>query len=176
MRKAQPVQAVKCFLDFGIYPRFLAIRCFRGTNCDHVGKGRIGADPETVGPDGFAEGARHLEIIERYDRPRFRFHPESVRIITRIRHREYARSISFQQQVEINGHEYQITLSAPFGQLESGTDCDPSRGHQYPGLVSNFLRNCRIFAGEAGIGAPGGTNAAGYRPAFDIKQRDITTA
>lgn len=104
MRIAKLVQLVECLFDFGIYPGFLAILCLGRANINHISEGGVGGDPKTVGPYGFAERARQLEIVERNDRPRFGFDPESIRIITCVRHREYARCISFQQQVEINGH------------------------------------------------------------------------
>ena len=104
MGMAKLVQLHERLLDFGIYPGFLAIGGLRGANIDHIGKGGIGGDPKAVGPDGLAERTRHLEIVQRNDRPGFWFHPENIGIVTRVRHREYARRISFQQQVEINGH------------------------------------------------------------------------
>ena len=116
MRMAKLVELVERLLDLGIDPGFLAIRCFGGTNCYHIGKGAVGGHPETVGSDGFAERTRHPEIVERNNRPGLGFDPEGIRIITRVRHRENARSIGFQQQVEINGHDHQITGSAPFAQ------------------------------------------------------------
>ncbi len=106
MRKTQLVQTFERFLDIGIYPGFPAICGFLGTDRDHIGESDIGRDSKTVGPDGFAEGARHPKVIEWNNRPGFRFNPESLRIITSVRHREYARCIGFQQQVEINGHEH----------------------------------------------------------------------
>tara|TARA_R110000824_G_scaffold209_24_gene1161 strand:+ start:10475 stop:10792 length:318 start_codon:yes stop_codon:yes gene_type:complete len=104
MRISQLVQVIERFLDFRIYPGFLAIGCLCGTYRDHISKGAIGGNPKPVGSYGFAERARHLKIVQRDDRPVLGFNPEGIRIVTGVRHREYSRRISFQQQIEINGH------------------------------------------------------------------------
>lgn len=176
MRMAQLVQLVERFLDLGIYPGFLAIGCFARTNPDHIGKGAVGRNPEPVRSDGFAERARHPEIVERDDRPGLGFNPEGFRIIAGVRHRKYARSIGFYQEIEINGHERGITRPAPFAQTENDKDFRPSNRHQDAGFLGNFFCNRCIFTGETGIGPPGGTNAAGHRPAFDVEQGDIAAA
>lgn len=176
MRIAKLVQLVERLFNLCINPGFLAIGCFCRANPDHIGKGGVGRNPEPVRSDGFAQRARHPEIVERDDRAGLGFHPEGFRIIPGIRHREDARSISFNQEIEINGHERGITRPEPFAQTESDKDSRPSSRHQHAGFLGNFLRYCCIFAGKAGIGAPGRANAAGHRPAFDVKQRDIATA
>ena len=105
MRVTKLVQLIECLLDLSIYPGFLAVSSFGGTNIDNIGKSSVGGNLETVGSDSFAERAGHPEIVERNNGPCLRFDPEGVRIITSVGHRKYARCIGFQQQVEVNGHE-----------------------------------------------------------------------
>jgi len=126
MRMAQLVQLVERLLDFGIYPGIPAIPGFCRTNRDDIGKGSVDGHPKTVGPYGFAERARHPEMVERNNRARLWFNPEGFRIISRVSHREDARRISFYQKVEINSHGWGITRSTPFAQSEIGKDCCPS--------------------------------------------------
>jgi len=104
MRMAQLMQLVERLFYFGIDPGFAAVPRLLGANGDDIGKGRVGGHPETVGPDGLAERARHPEIVERDDRARLWFDPEGFRIVTGIGHREDSRRIGFYQKVEINGH------------------------------------------------------------------------
>ncbi len=129
MRMAELVQLVECFLDLGIDPGIPAITGFRGTNRDDLGKGRVCRHPKSVGSDGFAERARHPEIVERDNRAGLWLDPEGFRIVPGVRHRKDSRRIGFYQKVEINGHELGIVRSVAFAQTEIDKDGGPSTGH-----------------------------------------------
>lgn len=105
MRMAQLVQLVERLFYFGIDPGVPAVPCLCGTNRNNIGKGLVGGHPKTVGSYGFAERARHPEIVERDNRTGLGFDPERFRIIAGVGHRKYARAIGFHQQVKINSHE-----------------------------------------------------------------------
>ncbi len=126
MRTAQLMQLVERLLDFVIYPGVPAIPGFCGTNCDDIGKGRVGGHPKTVGSYGFAERARHPEIVEWDNRAGLWFNPEGFRIIPSVGHREDARRIGFYQKVEINSHERGITRPALLAQTEIDKNCSSS--------------------------------------------------
>ncbi len=118
MRVAKIVQPVERLFDGCIYPGFFAFPVFLGTDCYHLRKGPVSRYPETVGANGFAQRTGHLETVERNNRPHSGFDPKGIRIIAGIGHREYARRISLQQQIEINGHGCGIAISASFAQAE----------------------------------------------------------
>lgn len=69
----------------------------RGTGGDNGPEGGVAGDTKPVLPDGFAQRARQMQPIERQNGTLARLHPEDIRVVACIGHREHAMAIGQKQ-------------------------------------------------------------------------------
>lgn len=96
-------QPVVARLDHRVDPRRRPVARGLGAERDHVGKGAVGGDAETVGDERLFQAVREAKAIERQDRAQPRFDPMDRRVIRPVGHRENTLRIGTQQQRRVDG-------------------------------------------------------------------------
>ena len=81
-------------------PAFGMTRAGLGAGLDYIGKGVVAGDMEAILPNNLAQRPTGMEIVERKNRPFFRFDPENLGIGPAVRHREYPVAVGKQQHVD----------------------------------------------------------------------------
>jgi hypothetical protein len=91
------VQATKSRLNVRVNPSIPPVRLRLGTSCNDLGKGSVGSDNKAVLPNGFGKRLGQTKAIQRHDRPKLRFNPKCIGVITCVGHREYTIGIGLKQ-------------------------------------------------------------------------------
>ncbi|GGZ93039.1 hypothetical protein GCM10011617_11000 [Novosphingobium arvoryzae] len=82
-------------------PRIVRFASGGGASGHDLGKGGIAGHAEPAPAQRAGQRTRHVQAIERQDRALARFHPEHIRIVARVGHREHAAAIGQHQQVRV---------------------------------------------------------------------------
>jgi hypothetical protein len=104
VRQAHAVQRHERLFDIAVDPCLAAIIDLFGAGADDRTEIGVCRYPKPVLADGFCQRFGKMKAIEWQDRPMLRFDPESLFVIARVGHGEYAVRIGFQQQVYVDSH------------------------------------------------------------------------
>ena len=96
----QPVEVLVACLDAVADPAVAAVLfARRGASLDHLGESDVASDGIAPAPQCLSERAGEVKAIQRQYRAQAGLHPEDVRVVAPVRHREDAATVCEHQQL-----------------------------------------------------------------------------